>query len=57
MVQEEKEEFWDRWVREIVPTLFKQSKWYKYKRNMHVGDVTLRSDETAAGQSQKYTVL
>jgi hypothetical protein len=32
VVQEAKEEFWDRWVQEIFPSLLKQRKWYKYKR-------------------------
>jgi hypothetical protein len=31
-VQEAKEEFLDRWVKEIFPSLFRQRKWYKYKR-------------------------
>jgi hypothetical protein len=29
-VQEAKEELWDRWVKEIFPSLVKQKKWYKY---------------------------
>jgi hypothetical protein len=53
-VQEAKEEFWDRWVKEIFPLLLKQRKWYKYKRNAKVGDIVLRKDETAAGQTYKY---
>jgi hypothetical protein len=27
-VQETKEEFWDRWVKEVFPSLLKQKKWY-----------------------------
>jgi hypothetical protein len=36
-IQGAKKEFWDRWGKEIFPSLLKQSKWYKYKRNMQVG--------------------
>jgi hypothetical protein len=32
-VQQAKEEFWDRWVKEVFPSLPKQQKWYKYKRD------------------------
>jgi hypothetical protein len=52
-VQEAKEEFLDRWVKEIFPSLVQQKKWYKYKRDAKVGDVVLRKDETAAGQTYK----
>jgi hypothetical protein len=47
VVQEAKEEFWDRWVQEIFPSLLKQMKWYKYKRDARVGNVVLQRDETA----------
>jgi hypothetical protein len=46
-VYEAKEEFWDRWVHEIFPSLLKQMKWYKYKRDARVGNVVLQRDETA----------
>jgi hypothetical protein len=36
-VQEAKEEFWHRWVKEIFPSLLKQKKWYKCKRDAKVG--------------------
>jgi hypothetical protein len=52
--QEAKEEFWNRWVKEIFPSLVKQRECYKYKRDAKVGDVVLRKDETAAGQTYKY---
>jgi hypothetical protein len=29
VVQEDKEEFWDRWVKEVFPSLLKQKKWFK----------------------------
>jgi hypothetical protein len=55
IVQEAKEFFCDRWVREIFSSLLKQkTKWYKYNRNEQVGDGMLRRKETAAGQSHKY---
>jgi hypothetical protein len=41
-------------VKEIFPSLLKQRKWYKYKRDTKVGDVVLRKDEAAAGQTCKY---
>jgi hypothetical protein len=53
-VQQAKEEFWDRWMKEVFPSLLKQQKWFKYKRDAKVGDVVLRKDETAAGQTYKY---
>ncbi len=34
--------------------MLKQKKRYKYKRDERVGDVVLRNDETAAGQTYKY---
>ncbi len=54
MVQQAKEEFWNRWVKEVFPLLLKQQKWFKYKRDARVGDVFLRKDVTAAGQTYKY---
>jgi hypothetical protein len=54
VVQQGKEEFWDRWVKEVFPSLLKQQKWFKYKRDTKVGDIVLRKDETAAGQTYKY---
>jgi hypothetical protein len=41
VVQEAKEEFWDRWVQEIFPSLLRHKKWYKYKQDARVGDVVL----------------
>jgi hypothetical protein len=54
IVLQAKEEFWDIWVREVFPALLKQQKWFKYKRDVKVGDIVLRKDETAAGQTYKY---
>ncbi len=53
-VQQAKEEFWDRWVREVFPSLLKQQKRFKYKRDVKVGDIVPRKEETAAGQTYKY---
>ncbi len=53
-VQEAKEEFWNRWVKEVFPSLLKQKKWFKYNGDAKVGDVLLRKDETAAGLTYKY---
>jgi hypothetical protein len=50
MVQQAMEEFWDRWVKKVFPSLLKQQKWFKYKRDTRVGDIVLRKDERAAGQ-------
>ncbi len=40
--------------KEGFPSLPKQRKWYKYKRDAKVGDVVLRMNETAAGQTYQY---
>jgi hypothetical protein len=40
-IKEAKYEFWDRWVKEVFPTLLKQSKWTRLKRDME-GDTVLR---------------
>ncbi len=34
--------------------MLKQSKWKRDKRDLKVGDIVLRKDETAAGQTYKY---
>jgi hypothetical protein len=53
-VQQAKKEFWNRCIEEIFPELLKQSKWTRDKRDVKVGDIVLRKDETAAGQTYKY---
>jgi hypothetical protein len=53
-VQRAKEEFWGRWIRKVFPGLLNQVKWTKDRRDVKVGDVVLRKDETAAGQTYKY---
>ncbi len=45
----------DRWVKEVFPAILKQTKWTKNKEYLQVGDVALRRDETAAGQTHKKT--
>ncbi len=41
-------------MKEVFPSLLKQQKWFKYKRDARVGDVVLRKGETAAAQTYKY---
>jgi hypothetical protein len=53
-VQRTQQEFWRRWVEEIFPEKLRQSKWKQEKRDLKVGDIVLRKDETAAGQTYKY---
>jgi hypothetical protein len=38
----------------VFPSLLKQQKWFEYKKDARVGDVVLRKDKTAAGQTYKY---
>ncbi len=38
----------------MFPEKLRQSKWKQEKRDLRVGDVVLRKDETAAGQTYKY---
>ncbi len=38
----------------MFPEMLKQSKWKRDKRDLQVGDIVLRKDETAAGQTYKY---
>jgi hypothetical protein len=54
VVQEAKEELWYRWVKEVFPSLLKQKKWYKYRRDVQIGDIILRKDETATGKTYEY---
>jgi hypothetical protein len=54
-VQRTQQEFWRRWIEEVFPERLKQSKWKQDKRDLKVGDVVLRKDETAAGQTYKYS--
>ncbi len=37
-----------------VPITAEAQKWFKYKRDAKVGDIILRKDEMAAGQTYKY---
>jgi hypothetical protein len=53
-VQRIQQEFWKRWIEEVFPEMLKQSKWKRDKRDLKVGDIVLRKDETAAGQTYKY---
>ncbi|XP_037933053.1 uncharacterized protein LOC119667801 [Teleopsis dalmanni] len=40
-------QFWRRWVREILPTLTRRGKWFNKVKPITVGDVVLIVDETA----------
>jgi hypothetical protein len=53
-VQEAKVEFWDRWVQGVFPSLLQQRKWFKFKRDVKVGDVVLPKGKTEAGQTYLY---
>jgi hypothetical protein len=53
-VQRTQQEFWKRWIEEVFPQRLKQSKWKLEKRDLKTGDIVLRKDETAAGQTYKY---
>jgi hypothetical protein len=53
-VQRTQQEFWKRWIEEVFPERLKQSRWKQEKRDLKVGDIVLRKDETATGQTYKY---
>jgi hypothetical protein len=53
-VQRVQQEFWKRWIEEVFPQRLKQSKWKQERRDLKAGDIVLRKDETAAGQTYKY---
>jgi hypothetical protein len=53
-VQQAQQEFWKRWIEEVFPQRLKQSRWKLEKRDLKIGDIVLRKDETAAGQTYKY---
>jgi hypothetical protein len=53
-VQRTQQEFWKRWIEEVFPEKLRQSKWKREKRDLQVGDIVLRKDETAASQTYKY---
>jgi metal-responsive CopG/Arc/MetJ family transcriptional regulator len=50
-VQQAKKEFRSRWIEEAYPEMLKQHKWTRDKKDVKVGDIVLRKDETAAGQT------
>jgi hypothetical protein len=53
-VQRTQQEFWKRWIEEVFPEMLKRSKWKRDKRDLEVGDIVLRKNETAAGHTYKY---
>ena len=40
-IQELIRHVWQRWIRELLPTLGKRTKWYQEKKNLAVGDIVL----------------
>jgi hypothetical protein len=52
-VQRTRQEFWKRWIEEVFPEMLKQHKWTQDKKDLKVGNIVLRKDETAAGQTYK----
>ncbi|XP_064621090.1 uncharacterized protein LOC135483946 [Lineus longissimus] len=38
-------QFWQRWIREYLPTLQKRTKWVRRRRNAEVGDLVLVTDD------------
>ncbi len=53
-MQRTQQEFRKRWIGEVFPEMLKQHKWTRDKKDLKVGDIVLRKDETAAGQTYKY---
>jgi hypothetical protein len=53
-VQQAQQEFWKRWIEEVFPQRLRQSRWKLERKDLKVGDIVLRKDETAAGQTYKY---
>jgi hypothetical protein len=53
-VQRTQQKFWKRWIEEVFPEMLKQNKRTRDKKDLQVGDIVLRKDETAAGQTYKY---
>ena len=45
-VQHLANQFWDRWVKEYLPTLQTRQKWLESKDNLKVGDIVLIKDES-----------
>ncbi len=41
-------------MQELFPSLLMKRKWFRYKRDLKVGDIILRKDKIAAGQTYKY---
>ncbi|XP_074029231.1 uncharacterized protein [Leptinotarsa decemlineata] len=38
------EHFWNRWIREYIPTLTKRCKWFQEKKNVAKGDIVILMD-------------
>jgi hypothetical protein len=53
-MQRTQQEFRKRWIEEVFPEMLKQPKWTRDKKDLKVGDIVLRKNETLAGQTYKY---
>ena len=49
LVRDTAEQFWKRWVELYVPTLVRQAKWLKPRRNIQPGEVVLVADRSLKG--------
>ncbi|XP_055633290.1 uncharacterized protein LOC129773670 [Toxorhynchites rutilus septentrionalis] len=45
-IQRQLNRFWQRWLKEYLPVIRRQIKWFDETRNVQVGDVVLIADET-----------
>ena len=50
-------EWWDRWVKTVLPTLFPARKWKHVKDNLAVGDVVLVTFPGKVKDSHKYAMI
>jgi len=49
-IQEVLDQFWERWLREVIPSLHKQNKWFATREALHVGQVVIVLDEKTRGK-------
>ena len=50
-------EWWDRWVKTVLPTLFPARKWKHVKDNLAVGDVVLVTFPGKVKDSHRYAMI
>ena len=46
-VQHLRNEFWNRWKKEVYATLYIRLKWNKAVRNFNIGDIDLLQEDTS----------